>query len=160
MDYNEYLSDDEIISDENENTIYDINGMPIYQEDEDEYNEMLKIINNKEINSNTTDELFVTKVDKKCKEIKEFKKKSLTITDLNILLDKKMEQSKPAKFLSKRNLEKKEHSNSINVEQKVYKKRCFNPRLPPYFLSDQYRNKHLKNDIPITISENNFPSLC
>jgi hypothetical protein len=163
MDYNEYLSDDEVISEENENTIYDINGMPIYQEDEEEYNEMRRIVSNKQFNSNIDDELFASNIEKKpkeIKEIKEFKKKSLSINDLNILLDKKIEELKPIKFISKRILEKKDSSNlNIVVEKIIYKKRCFNPRLPPYFMSDNYKNKNNKNNIPININDKNFPSL-
>jgi hypothetical protein len=164
MDYNEYLSDDEVISEENENTIYDINGMPIYQEDEEEYIEMRRIVSNKQLNLNIDDELFVSNIEKKpkeIKEIKEIKKKSLSINDLNILLDEKIEKSKPIKFISKRSLEKRDNSNLNTVVEKIiYKKRCFNPRLPPYFMSDNYKNKN-KNNIPVDIDDcdENFPSL-
>lgn len=163
MDYNEYLSDDEIISEENENKniIYDNNGMPIYQEDEEdeeEYNEMRRIVNNKQFTENMDDKLFVSKIEKKPKKIKELINKSLSLYDLNIMIDKKIENLKPIKFVSKRSLEKRDNSNSfINAEKLCDKKRCFNPRLPPYYLSDRYNNK--KNTKIVVINDINFPSM-
>jgi hypothetical protein len=146
--------EEEITYDENgmpiypeEEITYDENGMPIYQEDEEEEIEMRRIINEKLLNKNFDDLNFDEIIDSKNYKNKKIKeKKNLNLNEFNIYVDKQIENNKPKKFISRRTIDKK---TTNNIEK--FKKRNFNSRLPPYFLSDEYKNKIKKVDLNLSI---------
>jgi hypothetical protein len=149
------VEEDEEIDIEEEEVIYDENGMPIYQEDEEEMMEMRRIINEKLLNNSFTKiEFDDSPIEKKKKKVKQPKNKTLSLTELNTFIEKQIEESKPKKFVSKRNVDKKP-----TTEQCFFtKQRDFNPRLPPYLLSDEYRNRTNKKNL-FELDDDSFPSL-
>lgn len=76
-------------------------------------------------------------------------KKGINLFELN----QKLEENKPKKWTSKRSQNKKEE---LGITNEVFKKRCFNPRLPPPN-KDTFKKKKetniLSNDV------NMFPTL-
>jgi hypothetical protein len=86
------------------------------------------------------------------KNQKQKKNVSLSLEEFNKLMEQKIKENKPKKFVSKRVEEKKK----INgVEEPVYK-RQFNPRLPPY----NFVNKTREANVPVDLNnKNDFPSL-
>lgn len=162
MEYNTYLSDEELDI-ENEQIIeLDQYGMPIDELNEEEIEEeleMRRIISNKLLSTNSLNE-DVFKCNKPLKKSisKEFKpsqKKTMSLNDLNNLIDKKLEESKPKKFISKRSIEKNQLEPKINKE---VTNRKFNPKLIPYLFSDEY--KKLREQLSTHSFDNlNFPEL-
>ena len=148
-----FIEEEIEIEEEEEDIIYDENGMPIYQEDEDEMMEMRRIINEKMFNKSLDDLDFIDLPSKeKEKKIKESKIKKISIGEFNNLIEKHIEESKPKKFVSKRIAEKKVLLPVNNII-----KRDFNPKLPPYFFSDQYKNR--TNNKSFKLDLDSFPSL-
>ena len=148
--------DEEIDIEEEIEVIYDENGMPIYQEDEDEMMEMRRIVSEKLL-SKSLSELVLddSQIEKKEKrKNKEQKNKTLSLSELNTFIEKQIEESKPKKFVSKRNADKKPTTEKVTLARK----RDFNPRLPPYLLSDEYRNRTNKKRI-FELDDDSFPSL-
>ena len=148
MEYNTYLSDDE---EENEtgniNTVeLDQYGMPIEEIDEEEELEIKRIISNKMLSLNNLNEQFFdgeSSKKKTFKELKSPKKNHMSLNDLNNLIDKKLEDKKPKKFISIRSMKKKNlDASNAPLIVKEYK-RHFNPRLIPYFFSDEYKKNIL-----------------
>lgn len=140
---------------EEEEIIYDENGMPIYQEDEDEIIEMRRIISETILNKSFSNlEFNEIPIIKKEKSIKEPKNKTLSLSELNTLIEKQIEESKPKKFISKRIADKTPTTKHVNVTNQ----RNFNPRLPPYLLSDEYKNRTNKKRI-FELDCKSFPSL-
>lgn len=161
MEYNTYLSDDESNNENDQNIELDQYGMPIIETDEEEELEIRRIINNKMLSLNNLNEDIYYNSDnllqKKKKESKSSKNKSMSLNDLNNLIDKKIEDKKPKKFTSKRSLNKKKEELILPTIVKE-SKRQFNPRLIPYLFSDEYKNK--KNNSKILCFDNlEFPSL-
>jgi hypothetical protein len=144
MEYNTYLSDDEEETDNVEMVELDQYGMPIEIVDEEEELEIKRIISNKMLSLNNLNEDFFNGNSSKKKIFKEFKspkKNTMSLNDLNNLIDKKIEDKKPKKFISLRSMKKKILDASTEpIVLKEYK-RHFNPRLIPYFFSDEYKNK-------------------
>ena len=161
MEYNTYLSDDEDYAENEENYELDQYGMPIENddEDEDEQLEIRRLINNKILSSNLDDAFYndSPKV-KKIIEPKPQDKKTMSLKDLNIFIDKQIESKKPKKFISKRSAEKKSAEPTILIIKES--KRQFNPKLIPYLFSEEYKNKQLLNKTNIPDLNNlEFPSL-
>jgi hypothetical protein len=154
-DHGNFIVEEDEEIDIEEEVIYDENGMPIYQEDEEEMMEMRRIINEKLLNNSFTKiEFDDSPIEKKKKKVKQPKNKTLSLTELNTFIEKQIEESKPKKFVSKRNVDKKP-----TTEQCFFtKQRDFNPRLPPYLLSDEYRNRTNKKNI-FELDDDSFPSL-
>ena len=151
-DHGNFIEEEQIDIEEEEDIIYDENGMPIYQEDEDEMMEMRRIISEKMFNKSLDDLDFIDlPLKEKEKKIKESKIKKLSIGEFNDLIEKHIEESKPKKFVSKRIAEKK----VLPVNNIV--KRDFNPKLPPYFFSDQYKNRINNKNYKLDLDS--FPSL-
>ena len=152
MDIN-YLSDEEIVNEQNSNNKNNENYDNIYDEmcndeeydeeyDEDEeYNEeknqylkqqKIIILNALQKKQNyILDEENPTIVIKKNTQVN----KNMNVTELNIHIDKIIKESTPAKFVSSRFLQKKQNSNDNddNIIKFEITKRTFNPRLPPFF---------------------------
>jgi hypothetical protein len=151
------LSEDEV--DIEEEVEVDQYGMPIEQEDEEEV-EMRRVISEKILNRISSNNLldYSSKKESSVAVKKEPKKsKQLSLNDLNKLIDARIEESKPKKFVSKRVLEKKNLSDPVLKKEVIINKRVFNPRKPPYLLSNEYKNKFIKKED--MFSENNFPKL-
>jgi hypothetical protein len=151
------LSEDEI--DIEEEIELDQYGMPIEQEDDDEM-EMRRIISEKILNRISSNNLldYSNNKDSPVNIKKEPKKnKNLSLNDLNKLIDIKIEESKPKKFVSKRVLEKKNLSDPVLKKEVYINKRVFNPRKLPYLLSNEYKNKFNKQEDIFT--EKNLPKL-
>ena len=156
---NKYLSDDDFENDDNNeyiNVNLDQYGMPIEELDEEAEEaeiEIRRIINEKLLSKNySIDNIFYNSNLKKEKKIIEKKSKNISLNELNVIIDKKIEESQPKKFISKRSLDKKNTypNNKPNISLKI---RTFNPRLEPYLFSNEYK---LKNNIHV-IDINNFP---
>jgi hypothetical protein len=166
MEYNTYLSDDEIDI-ENEGPVeLDQYGMPIEEIDEDEELEIRRIISNKMLSmSNLNEELYIVSNNESLKknnsrEFKSPKKKAMSLNDLNSFIDKELDNKKPKKFISKRSMEKKNSDPLLTVKNIKETKRRFNPRLVPYFFSDEYKNKKLCENIKVPSFDTlEFPSL-
>jgi hypothetical protein len=137
---------DKIIDDneENKDIKYDDNGMPIYDEDEDEL-ELRQLIFEKQKNKNYNNYDFIDKPKEiKQKKNKQKESKTLSLSQFNKIILKKNEENKPKIFVSKRCIEKKQE---LNTNIKV-NKRTFNPRLVPYYFSDNYiNNKIIKQSL-------------
>jgi hypothetical protein len=165
MDYNTYLSDEEIDLENNENIELDQYGMPIEEVDEEEELEMRRIISNKLLSKNSLDEeTFIgsgSTKSKSSKSNKSPKKKTMSLNDLNNLIDKKIEESKPKKFISKRSLDKKTSEPSLSTKiDKEENKRKFNPKLVPYLFSDEYKSRKFSDESKVISFDNlEFPSL-
>jgi hypothetical protein len=157
---NDYFSDDDYLTDEH-NIDYD------YEEDKmakfnDEYpadydsEEEMKIrelIFKKSISCSFADiENNYIKEDK-VKTMKE--KKSISLNDLNTMVAKLEDERKPKKFISKRSEEKKKEMGIEKQVKLVIRK--LNPRLPPYLLSEEYKNSIKNNNVSFTLED--FPSL-
>jgi hypothetical protein len=83
---------------------------------------------------------------------KQKKNASLSLEQFNKLMEEKIKENKPKKFVSKRAEEKKKMN---GVEEQVYK-RHFNPKLPPY----NFVNKTREAIVPVDLNnKNDFPSL-
>jgi hypothetical protein len=155
-DHGNFIEEEEEEIEIEEDIVYDENGMPIYQEDEDEMMEMRRIINEKILNKSLDNFDFIDLPSKeKEKKIKESKVKKLSIGEFNELIEKQIEESKPKRFISKRIADKKVLPEQVyNVTKR---KREFNPKLPPYFFSDEYRNRTNNNNFELNLDA--FPSL-
>jgi len=160
MEYNTYLSDDDDNIDiENDQVIeLDQYGMPINEVDEEEELEIRRILSNKMLSMNDlNDDIYNgNESPKKNKQFKNPKSKTMSLNDLNNFIDKKIEDKKPKKFVSKRMMSKKNTESLIN-NTFVKPKRHFNPRLVPYIYSDEYRNNKTIN--LQTLNNLDFPSL-
>jgi len=121
---------------------YDENGMPIY-DDEDEQLELRRIVSEKLLNNVLEFEKNDTKIDKVQTNNKTNKKKTLSLSDLNKLMDVKIQESQPKKFVSQRCAIKKPETKQVIVDVPNLNKRCFNPRKVAYFFSDEYKNKKI-----------------
>ena len=164
MEYNTYLSDDEVDIENDENIEVDQYGMRIEIINEDDELEMRRIISNKMLSiNNLNEELFIGSNSTKknsFKETKIQKKKSLSLNDLNNLIDKQIEDNKPKKFISKRSMEKKNSDPLLINLKEIKTNRYFKPRLIPYLFSEEYKNKKLFDKSKILISDNlEFPCL-
>ena len=165
MEYNTYLSDDEVDIEKNEFVELDQYGMSIEESDEDEQLEIRRVIsNNILLRNNLGEELFYENDEstkkKSFRESKSPNKKSMSLNDLNSFIDKKLEEKKPKKFISKRSTEKKISDPSLSVKIEKQLKRHFNPKLVPYLFSEEYKNKKFYDDLEIPSFNNlNFPSL-
>lgn len=154
---NEYLSDDEDINNDemDKEKLFDELYPMNYDEDDEEYDEIRNIINNKSESSiiyNIYDEnKDLLNIDN-IKKISSNQLNKMNLKSFNTYIQQKEEDEKPKKFMSKRCINKKLNEEKIHV----VKKRSFNPRLTPYFKSDYYKNIILKKN---TFSDNNFPSL-
>jgi hypothetical protein len=153
---NNYLSDDEeyntntieepyeisisydknyIEYDSNEENIDDMND-----EEKIEYLEHQEYLKNQKIliwqnniKKNISDTTLYKEKEKEI-NIKEPKKsKSMNFLEFNNFIDKKIEDSKPKKFVSQRLLNKKPDKIETKETNIKSNKRNFNPRLPPYF---------------------------
>jgi hypothetical protein len=146
---------EEIKYDEIKEIKYDENGMPIYDEDEDEI-ELRQIIYEKlkNKNQNEYDYNFYDKI-KENKQKENKQTKTLSLIQFNEIISKKIEENKPKKFISKRCSEKKQEKPQNNI--KIIK-RTFNPRMVPYYFSDQYKNNNNNKNQKINIFED-FPLL-
>lgn len=161
-DDNEYFQEiqedekEEIQYDENGIAIevqYDENGMPIYEEEYDI--DIIRMIQEKISNKEYKEykEYEEPKKDKeKGKKVKV--NKTLNLNDFHAFANKQIEDNKPKKFISKRILEK---TSNEPKKQIIINKRCFNPRLVPYFQSEEYQNKKKSNTIDLDLEF--FPSL-
>jgi hypothetical protein len=130
MDQNNNLLNEENInlSDENQEVEFDEYGMPIEEENEDEMLEIRRILSEKTFNSD-----YNIEIEKKEKnKTKNNKKKVMSLNDLNNLLNKEIPSNK--KFISKRTLDRKKPEIKSFI-------RNFNPKLVPYFNSEEYLNK-------------------
>ena len=85
-------------------------------------------------------------------------KKAISLNELNNYKDKKIEDKKPKKFVSKRSMEKKNLELPKNII-KEESKRTFNPRLVPYFFSDEYKNKIIIESKKLSFDNLEFPNL-
>tara|TARA_B110000971_G_C19994796_1_gene493741 strand:+ start:1306 stop:1809 length:504 start_codon:yes stop_codon:yes gene_type:complete len=151
-DEDEFSSDEEC---EEEEIIYDENGMPICPEDEEEIIKMRRIVSETILNKSFSNlEFNEIPIEKKEKPIKEPKNKTLSLSELNTLIEKQIEESKPKKFISKRITDKTHPTKQVIVT----KHRDFNPRFPPYLLSDEYKNRTNKKRI-FELDCKSFPSL-
>jgi len=134
---------------------YDENGMPIYEEEYDI--DIIRMIQEKIANKEYKEykEYEEPKINKDYKDKKNKVNKTLNLNDFHTFANKQMEDNKPKKFVSKRILEK-----TINEPKKeiIINKRCFNPRLVPYFQSEEYQNKKKSNN-SINLDLESFPSL-
>lgn len=166
MDYNTYLSDDEVDIENNEIGEVDQYGMYIEEnDDEEEMVEIRRVVSNNMLSRNNISDGFLYEGNKSSK-IKSFKdtkssnKKSMSLNDLNNFIDKKLEEKKPKKFISKRLMDKKISDPSLSVKSEKQIKRHFNPRLIPYLFSEEYKNKKLANDSRLPNFDNlDFPNL-
>jgi hypothetical protein len=165
MEYNTYLSDEDIDIENNENVELDQYGMYVEEIDDEEELEIRRIVSNSmllKINSNDDflREGLKTPNKKSFKESKISKKKSMSLNDLNNFIDKKIEDSKPKKFISKRLMDRKISEPSLVTKNEKIQKRHFNPKLIPYLFSEEYKNKKFNNDLEIPNFNNlNFPNL-
>lgn len=161
-----YLNLEEMDDDEelDENQQFDENGMPIYEEDEETIY-MRRIISEKLLNKVYDDSIFNNTSVKKDNKIlnKDSKKKTLSLSDLNSLMDTKIKELQPKKFISKRCSERKDtipHSKSDKYIPAIeLNKRCFNPRKVPYFFSEEYSKKMKDYNKTDNININEFPEL-
>jgi hypothetical protein len=152
---------EEIIDEDQE---FDENGMPIYENDEEEELQMRKVLSDKLLNKTFDDSFFTNDNIKKDTKhvIKTNKKKALSLTDLNCLMDIKIQEQKPKKFVSKRCSERKSTTNisneSLSTVTIELNKRCFNPRKVPYLLSEEYMRK-MQNSKSNNLNIDEFPTL-
>ena len=156
MDYNTYLSDDEDEYEINATHELDQYGMIIEDVDENEILEIRRIVSDKMLSNNVT---YEENTLSKKNTFKLTNKKAISLNDLNNYIDKKIEDKKPKKFVSKRSIEKK------NLELELPKiiikesKRTFNPRLVPYLFSDEYKNKIMLESKKLSFDNLEFPNL-
>jgi len=162
----EYLNMDIDTEEEfDENQQFDENGMPIYENDEEEEIQMRRIVSEKLLNKTYDDSMFnsSSNLQSIVSIKKDNKKKTLSLSDLNNFMDNKIQESQPKKFISKRCSERKDtsvpsksvkHINSIELN-----KRCFNPRKAPYFLSEEYIKKMNENNKKTNLNITEFPEL-
>ena len=166
MEFNTYLSDDEVDIENNETVELDQYGMPIEEEDEEELLEIRRIVSNKMLSRNNLDEDFFSGSNNGSSKKNSVrgetvqKKKTMSLNDLNTFIDKQLEDKKPKKFISKRSLEKRNSDPSLSTNNLKKSKRQFNPRLIPYLFSEEYRNKKLCDSSKIPSFDNlEFPTL-
>lgn len=167
MEYNTYLSDEDIDIENDENIELDQYGMYIEEDNEEEQLEIRRIVSNSMLLKNTSNDKLISeglKIPKKksFKDLQIIKSKSMSLNDLNIFIDKKIEDKKPKKFVSKRLMERKisEPSLAKNDKNQEIQKRQFNPKLVPYLYSEEYKNKKYYYELEIPSFDNlNFPSL-
>lgn len=163
MEYNTYLSDDEVDIKNDEIIELDQYGMPIEEVDEEEELEIRRIISNKMLSRNSLNENVFYGINnesskkKSFKESKSSKNKTMSLCDLNNLINKQLEEKKPKKFISKRLKEKKSVEELSTTNSKEVK-RQFNPRRIPYLFSDEYK-KILDQSNIINFDDFKFPSL-
>uniref|UniRef100_A0A6C0DA12 Uncharacterized protein n=1 Tax=viral metagenome TaxID=1070528 RepID=A0A6C0DA12_9ZZZZ len=168
MDENEYLSDDdfELIQDTSK---LDLDNMCDLTEEEIQLQEetMRYVISRAQskssIFSSTSSIESLCTGSGSCKSKKEKDRKinkKLSFNDLNVIMDKKLEEMKPKKFVSVRSLERKQLSEpKIKVEPKIVT-RQFNPRKVPYFYSDEYNKQKKFANESLDINDSQlFPSL-
>ena len=130
--------------------ILDEYGIPIEKEDEDVAMEIRRIVSEKSFTNNYE----TITIEKKQKQKSNKQKKTLSLSELNTVINKQIEDNAPKKFISKRTLEKKK-TDSQPI-QKFINKRLFQPRIIPYLFSDQYKNKrNTKNNL----DDEHFPLL-
>jgi len=158
MEYNTYLSDDEVDIENNETIEFDQYGMPIEEVNEDEELELRRIINNKILSINSLND-YNTEIKTKSVKISKIQKnKTMSLGDLNNLINKQLEEKKPKKFISKRLIEKKALDPLLSNIKET--KRHFNPRLIPYLFSEEYKNNKICNESKkISFDNLEFPSL-
>jgi len=151
---------------EEENIEYDENGMPIIIDEEEEaYLNEMRLLTIKSTQSFTS---FEPQTPKKTNNIQKINsKKTLSLSQLNNLLDAKEEEKKPKAFISKRKEEKKKENGILSkpLEKPIKNNRVFNPRLVPFFKSEIWLNRNkLKLDpldesnFPVTLSNCNTPN--
>jgi hypothetical protein len=161
MEYNTYLSDDDDEIDiVNEQVIeLDQYGMPIIEIDEEEEIEIRRIMSNKMLSMTDLNEDIYNgnESPKKNKQFKNPKSKTMSLNDLNNFIDKKIEEKKPKKFISKRMISKKNIETPIKTNIFTKPKRHFNPKLIPYIYSDEYKNSKINNSN--ILNNLDFPSL-
>jgi len=154
------LSDDEQInlSDDGENTFDDLDKMEQFEKDypQEEYDNETEIyIRHLTLNKSISEQLFTVRENKKeDKNEKKNNKKSMSLNDLQLIMNKLEDDKKPKRFVSKRSQEKLQKSDSSNVKTILKIKRTFNPRTVPYFQSNQY--KALQNT---SLKLEDFPKL-
>ena len=147
------LSDDDIIlSDDDTHEYNNLDKMeqfdkdyPQYEDNDDENdiyirNLILNKISDKQLYNN-----FITEIPIKQNNNITNKKKNnkMKLSDLDTLMNKIEEDKKPKKFVSKRSQEKSQQIHGINPVKKI--KRTFNPRLVPYFQSNEYKSLQNKS---------------
>ena len=149
--YDQYTSDyvDSNVYDEN-NQYYEDNENDEDYENEEDYKRVeeeyikeqnilvLNAINKKSlISDEIVDDELIKSENNKTPKVSKY----MSINDLNIKMNKIIEDTQPKKFISKRFLEKKQlDDNNISTKKVIVNiKRMFNPRLPPYF---QIHNKN------------------
>jgi hypothetical protein len=169
MEYNTYLSDDEVDIENQENEEFrelDQYGMPIEEVCEENELEIRRIISNKMLSKNSLNEdIFYNNNDElskksSFKQPKNIKNKNMSLNDLNNLINKKIEEKKPKKFISKRSIEKKSLTPLLSTDYLKESKRQFNPRKVPYLFSDEYKNKKMCDEKNVISLDNlEFPSL-
>jgi len=160
MEYNTYLSDDEVDIENNETIEFDQYGMPIEEVNEDEELELRRIISNKILSINSLND-YNTEIKTKSVKISKIQKnKTMSLGDLNNLINKQLEEKKPKKFISKRLIEKKALDPLLSISNIKETKRHFNPRLIPYLFSEEYKNNKICNESKkISFDNLEFPSL-
>jgi hypothetical protein len=166
MDENEYLSDDDFDLVQDTSRL-DLDNMCELSEEEIQLQEetMRYVISrvqsqNSVFSSTSSFESLCTGSSKSKKEKEKKINKKLSFNDLNVIMDKKLDEMKPKKFVSVRSLEKKQQTDyKIKIEPKKVS-RQFSPRKVPYFYSDEYKEqrKFLNQTIDINDSEL-FPTL-
>ena len=165
MEYNTYLSDDEVDI-ENEVTIeLDKYGIPIEEIDEEEELEIRRIVSNKILSQNSLNEDIFSGSNSGSSKKNSFKnskikkKKTMSLNKLNNFIDKEIEDKKPKKFVSKRSMVKKNDEPSP-IKSYSDSKRKFNPRRIPYLFSEEYKNRKLCDEYKKTSFDNfEFPTL-
>ena len=160
MEYNTYLSDDDADIENNDTTVFDQYGMPIEEVNEDEELELRRTISNKILSINSLND-YDNEIKKKSFKLPKIQKnKSMSLGDLNNLINKQLEEKKPKKFISKRLIEKKALDPLLSISNIKETKRHFNPRLIPYLFSEEYKNNKICNESKIISFDNlEFPSL-
>ena len=155
-DSDNYFSDSDKSEKEEENKSSDIENSEEISDDEmdDETRQIIYSSLMKKKNDNT--ELFSTLNDIVPKKKNKNKQRKVKNIGLSLLeFEKKIEDSKPKRWKSKR-FEDKKNDLGI-VDKKVYKKRHFNPRLPPPTYKT-FKKENDKDDLN-TDSDEAFPSL-
>ena len=166
MDENEYLSDDDfdLVQDTSK---LDLDNLCELSEEELELQEetMRYVISrvqsqNSVFSSTSSFESLCTGSTKSKKEKEKKINKKISFNDLNVIMDKKLEEMKPKKFVSVRSLERKQLSEpKLKITPKIVS-RQFNPRKVPYFYSDEYKDQKKLLNEPLDINDSQlFPSL-
>jgi hypothetical protein len=156
------LSDDDIIlSDDDTHEYNNLDKMAQFDidypidEDNDEENDIY--IRNLILNKMSDNQLynnFITETPIKQNNTIKKKNNKMKLSDLDTLMNKLEEDKKPKKFVSKRSQEKIQQIHGINKNPVKKIKRTFNPRLVPYFQSNEY--KALQNK---SFTLDDFPKL-